>query len=391
MGVGRGTPSNYLLQKGLTDAGHQIHFVVPRSEENKVSRLPGITFHYFSTPLASFGQQSGLLSRLVTKANWGFFVLAGWAKAKAVAESVKPDLVIGHASYGIPVAYLVARKMGIPNVSRLYGTFLYPHLSSFWQRFKKIEEVVAFKIPSNLMIITNDGTKGDEVARYFKVPKDRIRFWMNGVNKEIFDPNFDAADFKQRMGLSPNVALILSVSRLERWKGVHRLISAVPAVVGKRQDVVCVIVGDGSEKAALVQLAEKLGVLSFVKFTGAITAAEVAKYMNAADIVATLQDYSNVGNPLLEAMICGKCILTLSTGNTARLIKSGETGILLSLKDLEQLPKRIVDLLDDNALRNELGQNARHYALDNFQSWDERIKTEIAELEELGSARRRIS
>lgn len=383
MGEGSGTPSIYLLQKSLVEAGYEVHFIVPVGERSKVKTLESVTFHYFSIPLASLRPKNILIRRLLTKVYWLFFVFFGWLKARAVADEIKPDVIYGHTSYGAPIAYLIAKKLKTPNVTRLYGTFLYPHLPSFWQRLKKIEEVIAFKTPSALIIITDDGTRGDEVAKYFKLPASRMKFWMNGVDKSKFDPNFDVAEFKRQLGIASDARIILAVSRLERWKGVDRLIKSVPEVVAARNDLVFLVIGDGSERESLHKMAHALQINSFVRFIGAIPSSEVTKFMNAADIFVSLQDYSNLGNPLFEAMVCGKCILTLDTGDTARIIRSGETGILLSLKNLEELPEKIIHLLDNNELRNELGKNARQYALDNFQSWDQRIEMEIAELEEL--------
>lgn len=301
MGEGKGTPSVYLFQKGLLDAGHEIHFVIPGGEQSKIQAMKGINFHYFLMPFTSILPQNILLRRLFAKINWLLFIFFGWLKAKAVAQEIKPDVVYGHTSYGAPIAYFIAKKLKTPNITRLYGTFLCPHLSTFWERCKKIEEVIAFRIPSSLMIITDDGTKGDEVARYFKVPMNRVRFWMNGVDKNIFDPAFDVIKFKEQLGINPDNKIILSVSRLERWKGVDNLIRAVPEILHKRDDLVFLIIGDGSERAALEEMAHRLGVNNFIKFIGAIPSGEVAKYMNAADIFVSLQDYSNIGNPLLEA------------------------------------------------------------------------------------------
>ncbi len=385
MGEKKGTPSVYYLQKGLINAGHEVHLVIPAKENHKVQTLDNIDFHYFKAPFTSFHPKNILLRRLLAKINWLFFILYGWLKARALANKIKPDVVYGHTSYGAPIAYLVAKKLRIPNITRLYGTFLYPHLSSFWQRLKKIEEVIAFKIPSNLLIITDDGTKGNEVAKYLKVPAKRMRFWMNGVDKNIFDSDFDITAFKRQLNIDPNVKIILSASRLAHWKRVDRLVKAIPEITKERNDVVFLVAGDGPEKETLVEVARALAVSSFVRFLGAIPSIEVVKFMNAADIFISLQDYTNIGNPLLEAMTCGRCILALDTGDTARIIQSGKTGVLLNSGQLEELPKQILHLLEDNNLRKELGKNARQYALNNFLSWDERIKMEVAEIEKLCS------
>ena len=76
-------------------------------------------------------------------------------------------------------------------------------------------------------------------------------------------------------------------------------------------------------------LARELGVADAVRFEGAVPQADVLRYLWAADAFLSSNDLSNVGNPLLEAMACGKPIVTIDNGATGDLIRDGETGILL--------------------------------------------------------------
>ena len=96
-----------------------------------------------------------------------------------------------------------------------------------------------------------------------------------------------------------------------------------------------------------------------------------------------MYDISNVGNPLLEAMVCGKCIITFDVGDTHRLIRNGENGILLILDQLKQLPSIIVELLKNDKKRDLLSKNALEFADKNFWTWDERIEKEIEGITEL--------
>ena len=144
-----------------------------------------------------------------------------------------------------------------------------------------------------------------------------------------------------------------------------------------------VVVGDGPKREALEQLAEQLGVREYVRFEGAVPHAEVPKYMAAADIFLSFYDWSNVGNPLLEAMMAGKCIVTLNNGDTGDFVRNGENGILLDYEDLPNLPRVINKLLADEYLRLYLGANARKFAKQHFWSWKERLDAEIKEVKKL--------
>jgi glycosyltransferase involved in cell wall biosynthesis len=83
-----------------------------------------------------------------------------------------------------------------------------------------------------------------------------------------------------------------------------------------------------------------LGVASGA-FEGAVQQQDVVRYLHAADVFLSLNDLSNVGNPLLEAMACGKPIVTVDSGTTGQLIHDGETGILLSTGEPEAVARAV--------------------------------------------------
>ncbi len=105
--------------------------------------------------------------------------------------------------------------------------------------------------------------------------------------------------------------------------------------------------------------------------------------MNAADLFVSLFDLSNVSNAVQEAMACGKCVLVLDNGDTSKLIKHRETGILFDLKDLPNLPVILKDLLQDTDLRKRLGSEAMRFAEEYMPSWEARVQKEVELVEEL--------
>ncbi len=230
--------------------------------------------------------------------------------------------------------------------------------------------------------MTNDGTQGDRVLQQLGVEIGRVRFWLNGVNWESFRFMPQSQEAKTFLKLHAKYVL-LCLSRLHSWKRVDRSLRALPAVLERFPDTVLVIVGDGPERKRLEQLALELGVREHVRFEGAVPHTRVPKYLAAADIFLSLYDLSNVGNPLLEAMMAGKCIVTLNNGDTGRFIRNGENGVLLEYEELPKLPEVIKELLANEELRNRLGTNARKFAEERFWSWKERLEAEIAEVSRL--------
>ena len=127
-------------------------------------------------------------------------------------------------------------------------------------------------------------------------------------------------------------------------------------------EALLLVVGDGEERARLEALARELGVADRTCASPArCRRRDVMRYMHAADVFLAIADLSNVGNPLLEAMACGMCIVAVDAGDTRDLIVDGETGRLVDSSNrsgfVKPLEERLADLLV--ALAGDAPQRAR--------------------------------
>jgi glycosyltransferase involved in cell wall biosynthesis len=118
---------------------------------------------------------------------------------------------------------------------------------------------------------------------------------------------------------------------------------------------------------------------------GAVQQAEVMRYMHAADVFLAVAELSNVGNPLLEAMACGMCIVAVDAGDTRDLIRDGATGRLVDSSNRsgiarpieDRLADLVVALAGDGPQRERLAQGAAEYAHANFWTWEQRMAAEV--------------
>jgi len=314
---------------------------------------------------------------------WLYFQAVAFVKAQRLRSKYKFDIVYGYEIAGVPVAKLLSKLWRIPMVSRFQGTSFGVGWREKRFRFLRAwDHVIGLRIPADLVIMTNDGTQGDQVLRSIGVNMAQVRFWMNGVDWELLKEMSEKGQAKRALNVRSKHVL-LTVSRLASWKCVDRSVQALPDVLREFPDTILIVVGDGPERERLKRLALELGVQNHVRFEGAVPHSEVPKYLAAADIFLSFYDWSNVGNPLLEAMMAGRCIVTLNNGDTGRFVKDGYNGVLLQYNDLPKLPDVIKELLVDKQRRNYLAANARKFAEERFWSWDERMDAEIQAVEAL--------
>jgi glycosyltransferase involved in cell wall biosynthesis len=395
-----GAPSLFKTLEGLAKRGHQVDFVSSTIGANhhhgappqEPPRIEGVTYHLFQLP--SLGE---MLTRwpdpvltLDQKMRFAalFPVMAG-RLARKTDEAQPCDLLYGYEVHGVLAARLVPKR-GRPFVARFQGTIMHPYLDDRPQLVRRYEEVLALKTPADLYVMTDDGTQGDEVlARLNPDSSGKVRFWRNGLDLDRTrapSPE-ERAEARRVLRLSDQEFVLVTASRLARWKRIDRALDATAALLHRGIQGRLLIVGDGEEREDLEAQARELGLGDEVRFVGAVPQKDVQRYLWSADVFLSLSELSNVGNPLLEAMRAGCCILTLDEGDTRDLIRDDETGVLLSHGDPEHIAGALALLARDPERRTRLADTARALADANFWSWQQRIDAEVDELERLAGVR----
>ena len=314
--------------------------------------------------------------------SWILTTLGGISKAIRMARRYNVRLVYGYGTYGVPIAWFVAKIQRIPLVTKFQGTVVFPEMQrgKAWLRIPHY--LMALKIPTDLVIMGNDGTRGKEVLLRMGVAEKKIRFWMDGVRKDIYLPQFDRRALLGKLGINGETKLIITLSKLKNWKRVDRTIQVMPQVLKGIPNAFLVIVGDGSERENLEELARTLKVDDHVIFVGAVPHDEVNDFLNGGDLFLSLYDHSNLCNPVQEALECGKCIISVDDGSTSELLSNGYNAMLIRKETLiEELPRTIITLLLDDKKRQQLARNARQSAQKHLLSWEDRMALEVTEVE----------
>jgi glycogen synthase len=158
-----------------------------------------------------------------------------------------------------------------------------------------------------------------EIALYssrLRLSPDRFVFIPNGA---------DLQPAPQIAAASADGALIVSVGRLERYKGHHHAIAALPEVLKQRPDARLRIVGAGPYEPDLRRLAQRLGLGERVEI-GPIPPTDrqaMAALMSSAAIVALLSDYETHPIAALEALALGRPVLVTHTSGLGELADQG--------------------------------------------------------------------
>ncbi|HSY46472.1 MAG TPA: glycosyltransferase family 4 protein [Steroidobacteraceae bacterium] len=158
--------------------------------------------------------------------------------------------------------------------------------------------------------------------------------------------------------------LVGYVGVIGKQEGLDLLLEAVAYMRQRlhRNDVQFVIVGDGTELAAVRQLARELAVEDCVEFTGRIPDAALWEIMSTADVCVNpdraneMNDKSTM-NKILEYMALGKPIVQFDL--TEGRFSAGEASLYARPNDVADFAVKLCQLLDDPERRATMGAIGR--------------------------------
>lgn len=161
---------------------------------------------------------------------------------------------------------------------------------------------------------------------------------------------------------APRAVKILTVARLdadEQQKGVDKVLYALARPEFAALDLEYVVVGEGTDRRRLEELASVLCLSSRVRFMGRISDEEVLREYDACDIYAMPSTQEGFGIVFIEAMARSKPVLAARFGGTPEVVIDGVTGILVGPEEDDELAAALGELCSSSELRQRLGVAGR--------------------------------
>lgn len=124
-----------------------------------------------------------------------------------------------------------------------------------------------------------------------------------------------------------------------------------------------VLVGDGPLRGDFEKEASELGIADKTCLLG--DRRDVARVLASLDILAVASDSESLSNAMLESMAAGVPVVATAVGGNIEIGGEGRA-VLVAVKDDRALAGGIERLIDDAALRTQMGRTARHFAVSNF-------------------------
>jgi glycogen synthase len=195
----------------------------------------------------------------------------------------------------------------------------------------------------------------EEYGRLLQLPPERFALIPVGTDLTREPPRpRDAAE---------NGSLIASVGRLERYKGHHRLIEALPEILQSRPDARVWIAGAGPYEHELRRLADRLGVAERVDIRGVPPdrPQEMIAELHKAALAVLLSDHETQPQAVLEALVLRIPVLVTHTTGLAEMAERGLVRSIPQRSGSAEVAAAVLEQLENPYVPEEL----------NLPTWDE--------------------
>jgi glycosyltransferase involved in cell wall biosynthesis len=332
------------LVMGLTEAGHTVSLVRPRQAAH-------------DRPGCRRSPQQMLVPGLPIPGYRGLhFGLPVGRRLQRQWESSRPDIiyVATEGPLGIS-AVRQANKLQIPVISGFHTNF-HSYTRHYHLGFLKkiiLSHLRKFHNRTNATLVPSEDLQLDLQQAGF----DNVEILARGVDCRLFSPEKRDEAIRRDWGVEPDVPVVLYVGRLATEKNMDLFIRTYRAMQEQRNDLRCVMVGDGPLYRRLQT--DNPDII----FCGMHTGESLAAHYASADIFLFPSETETFGNVTMEAMASGLAVVAYDYAAAQRHINDRQNGLVVPFKQEDLFIQSATSILNGDINMTEIRSNARHYAL----------------------------
>ena len=249
-----------------------------------------------------------------------------------------PDVILSYWLYPTAWAALrVGRRLGVPVIVGSRGSDLHRMPDALVRRMTS----ATLRNADAVITVTEDLRSaairlGASSASTHSIP--------NGCDLRVFHP-IERIDARRALGLPVDGSLLVQVGNLISSKGIFDLWSAFEMLAASYPSLRLALVGEGPAEAAVRERAKASGLIQRLLMPGARPVAEIALWLNAADVVCLASHGEGCPNVVIEALCCGRPVVGSDVGGIPELVVEG-CGLLAPARNPSAFAKAISQALE---------------------------------------------
>jgi glycosyltransferase involved in cell wall biosynthesis len=282
-------------------------------------------------------------------------------------RKARPDVLILHGQWAGPFGMIAARLARVPRTVYIAHHPSFYHSTSLW---RAVRNYIAEKVPCSqsdrVVALCNKG-QYNYLYRGWG-PENRLVRIYNGMDPSDVPTPDQVSALRRTESLSSSARHAVCVGRLDDQKRVDWLIEAWEVACSLRPvnapEWHLWIVGGGREASKIRALAKGSAHASTIHLMG--ERPDGLCWISAVDIVAMSSLYEGHALVPLEAMACGKPLVSFDTDGVGESVLHSRTGLLSRLGDTKALGRNLARLLAEPAESSLMGLAARRHLEEHF-------------------------
>ena len=371
------------LAKGLARRGHDVMVICPsqtgkyhvrHKDGVRIVALSAVKFPFYPDQVHDVPKQKKILGMNLPRVTYKNGIRVAnrpYHELKKALDDFQPDVIHNQMVITIAVAvmYYVKHHNPVPLVStghaypdNLTGQMHWLHL------MKKPTDAIVRKYFASFLKMADYATAPTETAigdlvsggaDNFKIPIEAL---SNGVDLTEFSAGEADKRVLQKYKLDNETQKVLYVGRLDPEKSIEQVVKAFKMASQRLDNVELIIAGDGTAKARLEGLVERLQIKDKVKFLGKVSLPALADIYRAGDVFATASKTETQGLVLVEAAASGLPLVAVDAGAVKEICQNNMNGILCQPDDIAGIASAIEKILSDKQLREKYTKNSLEIA-----------------------------
>ena len=339
------------LAKGLAAHGHEVLVIAPSQNGKRYKEVDGnyVIARTVSVPFPFY--QNFRIS------------LNPAREVKKIIDAFDPDVIHIQMLMGLGQAAMkYGNKYGVPIVStnhampenlmdnlRLLAPVSRPinyMIKAYGARFHSKSDYITMPTQSAIEMF--------DVAK-ITTPMEAV---SNGIDLSRFTPGRAADDVYDRFNIPKDQPIVAYVGRLDAEKHLPVLLRAFIRVQSVMPHIHLLIVGDGTERPLLDNLARDLGISHSVTFTGRVSDEDLVELHKVGTVFCMPSPAELQSIATLEAMASGQPVVAVDAGALRELCQHERNGYLTEQDDDEAIARGIQRILENDALHQAMSEES---------------------------------
>ena len=353
--VGGAQENTLLTIKGHIEKGHEVVLVTGFSPGREGELLKNVEMPPFKIVE---------IPEMVREVS-PFKDLKALRKLREYFKKEKFDVVHTHSSKAGIIGRIAARQAGVPVVVHTVHGQAFHAYEKPWKKLLYITaERIAAKYCDKIYAVAQ--AMIDQCVDAKVAPREKYMVVYSGMDTAAFANAGRNMELRQKLGIPENAKVIVTVARLFPMKGYEEMLPAAARLVKEFPDLHFLPVGDGPMYDELQKQIADLGLTGNFHFAGLVPPHEVCDYIAQADLLWHLSLHEGLPRAVVQALAVGIPAIGYKLDGTPEVVLNGRTGYVTAPQDVDAVVARSRELLNDAALRAEMGKNGKDLVIERF-------------------------